>query len=266
MADEHVVPVPVVECGSQPDDPCVLAGEEAGGVIAVWGGVPGTEDAARVPCLDPFGDFGGDGAGGDDGAFGAFCRAEVEGEDREGVAGQDDGVWPFGLPGHPEAAARGRLPGCGGEGFDAGGLAGGVPADEHGIGVTVGMDQAKVPAQRDERVAEAAPLDEVSPQRGPTGVPGRHRCLTLTVRERRVTRQIVEEVEGGPHWASERMDHQFDGVGSPFCAKMVVEHEAVDGEDRYRPPTTEVTTPQSGPLASAALRPSTSLPKEPTML
>ncbi len=87
---------------------CVLAGEAPCGVIAVCGGVVCTEDEARVPCLDPFGDFGGDGAGGDGGAFGAFYRAEVEGEDGEGVegvAGQDDGVWPFGLPGHPEAAA-----------------------------------------------------------------------------------------------------------------------------------------------------------------
>ena len=35
--------------------------------------------------------------------------------------------------------------------------------------------------------------------------------------------------------ASERMDRQFDSPGSLLCAQMVVEHEAVDGEDRSWP-------------------------------
>ncbi len=191
VTHEHVVRSLPVEGGAQADDSGVASAETARGVIAVSGGVVGTEDAAWVPGLDPSGDAGGDGAGGDHGASPAFCRDELEGEDRqdiEGVGGQDDGGGPVGLPRYPEAAARGW------DGLDAGRHAGGVSGDEQGIAETVGMDQAEVAAQPDGRVPEAAPLDEVSPEGGPAGVLVRRRGLTATVRERLAARRFGEEV------------------------------------------------------------------------
>ncbi|MCY4589382.1 MAG: hypothetical protein OXE86_02210 [Alphaproteobacteria bacterium] len=68
-----------------------------------------------------------------------------------------------------------------GEGLDAGRLAGGVSADEHGGAAPVGVDQAEVAAQLDERVREAAPLDEVLPESVPAGVLTRR--LTAAARE-----------------------------------------------------------------------------------
>ena len=44
--------------------------------------------------------------------------------------------------------------------------------------------------------------------------------------------RLGKEVEGDLPGASERMDRQLDGPGSRLSAQMVVEHEAIDAEDR----------------------------------
>ena len=129
------------------DDPAVLSDEPGRGVIAVLGGVVGTEDPAGVPGLDPFGEACRGGAGGDHGAALAPGRDEMQGEDRQGVEGavcEDHGVRPIGFPRHPEAAARGDGAGRRGAAWRRGGedlgtesLAGRVSADEHGVAVAV---------------------------------------------------------------------------------------------------------------------------------
>ena len=73
--------------GRGADDPAVLSDEPGRGVIAVLGGVVGTEDPAGVPGLDPFGEACRGGAGGDHGASLAPGRDEMQGEDRQGVEG-----------------------------------------------------------------------------------------------------------------------------------------------------------------------------------
>ena len=121
---ERVVPVLSVEGRPRADDPAVLSDEPGRGVIAVLGGVVGTEDPAGVPGLDPFGEACRGGAGGDHGASLAPGRDEMQGEDRQGVEGavcEDHGVRPIGFPRHPEAAARGDGAGRrGGRGAAAG--------------------------------------------------------------------------------------------------------------------------------------------------
>lgn len=44
--------------------------------------------------------------------------------------------------------------------------------------------------------------------------------------------QLGEEVDGVRRGASERMDRQLDGPGSPLSAQMVVDHEAIDAHHR----------------------------------
>ena len=49
-------------------------------------------------------------------------------------------------------------------------------------------------------------------------------------------RQFREEGQGVGHGATLGMDHQVDGPGPSLAAQMVVEHEAVDAEDRSETP------------------------------
>ena len=95
--------------------------------------------------------------------------------------------------------------------------------------------RTEVAAQGDQHGREAAPVDEVAFHRAP-----------LALRWRRWTRpkggaagallHLGEEGQRVRHGTSEPMDRQVDGSGAPLPAQMVVEHEAVDADDRFGMP------------------------------
>ena len=143
----------------------------------------------------------------------------------------------------------------------AGFLTSGISAEEHGIGLAVGVEEAEVAAQGDEHGREAAPVDEVAFHYGP-----------LTLRPRRpgrarrpwtqpmggaagVAPQFREEGQRVRHGTSVRMNHQVDGSSAPLPAEMVVEHEAVDADDRFEAPPASVVFGVSEALREAARLP-----------
>ena len=102
-------------------------------------------------------------------------------------------------------------------------LAGRVSADEHGVAVAVGVEQAEVAAQGDEHIREAALLDEVALDGGPVAV--RARRLRVAIGREPVTaRQFREEAEGLGHGAPAGMDYQVDRSAPALAAQMFVEH------------------------------------------
>ena len=105
----------------------------------------------------------------------------------------------------------------------------------HPIKLSSGARRTEVAAQGDQHGREAAPVDEVAFHRAP-----------LALRWRRWTRpkggaagallHLGEEGQRVRHGTSEPMDRQVDGSGAPLPAQMVVEHEAVDADDRFGMP------------------------------
>ncbi len=187
----------------------------------------------------------------------------MEGEGRQGVDGalcDEHGVRPVELPRYPEAAARERGWGsfagacsrsalaAGGDDLGAGRDPCGVSTDEHGIVVAVGVDQPEVAAQGEEHGREAALVDEVAFHCGPVPLLRMRQQWAEALRGAPgAARQFREEGQGVGHGASLGMDHQVDGTGAPLAAQMVVEHEAVDADDRSETP------PASGVVGIAAV-------------
>ena len=119
----------------------------------------------------------------------------------------------------------------GGDDLGAGRLAGRVSADEHGVALPVGVYQAEVAAQGDERASEAALLDEAALDGGPVALRAR-RPRAMIGRDPVTARQFREEGQGLWRRAPPRMDDQVDGSAPALSAEMIVEHEPVDADDR----------------------------------
>ena len=138
-------------------------------------------------------------------------------------------------------AGRRTAVGAGGDDLGAGRDPCGVSTDEHGIAVAVGVDQPEVAAQGEEHGREAALVDEVAFHCGPVPRLRMRQPWAEALRGAAVAaRQFREEGQGVGHGASLGMDHQVDGTGAPLAAQMVVEHEAVDGDDRSETPPASV--------------------------